>query len=399
MSAPTRVARTTSRPYVLMVAPATSVPGPTSTGTGSPVSIDASTAERPSSTTPSVAIFSPGRTTNRSPGWTRSTGTTTSCPSRRSRASFAPSSRSARIAAPARPRARVSRNRPRRISVVITAPTSKYVSASSSATSATTDHVQAASVPIETSVSIVAARMARVRHRGAVERPAGPEDDGGREREGEPLPPVELECGDHRESGERCRQRGATASRIRSARRPLVGGLGACLEVRAVPGRRHRVDEVGDRRPARVVYETLACSVARLTDASTPSRSFSDRSTRAAQAAHVIPSIARRTLARGSSSGAAVMTPRIIPQGGNGRDRAGVAKRRRATAGRARGERGAQSAAARAPVSRPAGAAGPGRPPSPSGRSARERRRSRPPAAREGGTRRRCRGARRRAWT
>ena len=68
VSAPTRVARTTSRPPALMVAPVTASPGPTSTGTGSPVSIDASTAEVPSSTTPSVAICSPGRTTNRMPG-------------------------------------------------------------------------------------------------------------------------------------------------------------------------------------------------------------------------------------------------------------------------------------------------------------------------------------------
>ena len=52
---------------MLIVAPATASPGPTSTGTGSPVSIDWSTADEPSTTTPSVAIFSPGRTTKRSP--------------------------------------------------------------------------------------------------------------------------------------------------------------------------------------------------------------------------------------------------------------------------------------------------------------------------------------------
>ncbi len=255
VSAPTRVARTTSRPYVLMVAPATSVPGPTSTGTGSPVSIDASTAERPSSTTPSVAIFSPGRTTNRSPGWTRSTGTTTSCPSTRSRASFAPSSRSARIAAPARPRARVSRNRPRRISVVITAPTSKYVSASSSASECHHRPRPGCERPDRDERVHRRGRVARVGDRGAVERPAGPEDDGGSEREGEPLPPVELECGDHREGGERRRQRRGDGESDPQRLRPLVGGLGACLEVRAVPGRLHHTDEVGDRRPARVVRD------------------------------------------------------------------------------------------------------------------------------------------------
>ncbi len=67
VSAPTPVARTTRRPPALTVAPTTASPGPTSTGTGSPVSIEASIAEVPDTTAPSVAIFSPGRTTNSSP--------------------------------------------------------------------------------------------------------------------------------------------------------------------------------------------------------------------------------------------------------------------------------------------------------------------------------------------
>ena len=87
--------------------------------------MDWSTAEVPSTTTPSVAIFSPGRTTKRSPTASSSIGTATSTPSRSTRASFAPSSRSARSAAPERRRARVSSQRPRRMSVVITLATSK----------------------------------------------------------------------------------------------------------------------------------------------------------------------------------------------------------------------------------------------------------------------------------
>ncbi len=67
VSLPTLVASTTRRPDVFTVAPNTSSPAATSTGTGSPVSIDTSTADAPSTTRPSVAIFSPGRTTNRSP--------------------------------------------------------------------------------------------------------------------------------------------------------------------------------------------------------------------------------------------------------------------------------------------------------------------------------------------
>ncbi len=106
VSAPTRVARTTSRPPAFTVAPVTASPGRTSTGTGSPVSIEASTAEEPSSTTPSVAIFSPGRTRNRSPTASRSAGTRSP---EASVTSFAPISSSACSAAPARRLERASK--------------------------------------------------------------------------------------------------------------------------------------------------------------------------------------------------------------------------------------------------------------------------------------------------
>ena len=106
VSAPTLVARTTSRPPALTVAPATSAPGPTSTGTDSPVSRLMSTAERPSSTTPSVATFSPGRTRKSSP--TVSCSTAIVRPSS-SVTSLAPSSSSAFSAAPARRLARASK--------------------------------------------------------------------------------------------------------------------------------------------------------------------------------------------------------------------------------------------------------------------------------------------------
>ena len=85
-----------------------------------------STAEEPSSTTPSVATFSPGRTTKRSPGTSRSTGTRRSAPSASSSAtSFAPSSSSARMAAPALRFARASNQRPARMKVVMTDAVSK----------------------------------------------------------------------------------------------------------------------------------------------------------------------------------------------------------------------------------------------------------------------------------
>ncbi len=109
VSAPTRVASTTIRPPALTVAPVTGSPGETSTGTDSPVSIEASTAEDPSTTVPSVAIFSPGRTTNRSPTASLPTGTRTSRPSRSTATSLAPSSSSALSAAPARRLERASK--------------------------------------------------------------------------------------------------------------------------------------------------------------------------------------------------------------------------------------------------------------------------------------------------
>ena len=99
VSAPTRVASTTSRPPTLIVAPVTGEPGPTSAGRLSPVRSDASIAEAPSTTTPSVAIFSPGRTTKRSPTCTSSIGTSRSVPATSTTdAVLAPMSSSARRA-------------------------------------------------------------------------------------------------------------------------------------------------------------------------------------------------------------------------------------------------------------------------------------------------------------
>ena len=58
---------TTTAPVWLSVAPTTRSPGPLSTGRGSPVSMDSSKVERPSSIRPSTGTFSPGRTRTRSP--------------------------------------------------------------------------------------------------------------------------------------------------------------------------------------------------------------------------------------------------------------------------------------------------------------------------------------------
>ena len=102
VSAPTRVARTISRPPALTVAPATGSPGPTSIGIDSPVNIEASTADVPCTTIPSVATCSPGRTLKTLPTTSWPIGILTSRPSRRTATSLAPKSNNARSAAPER---------------------------------------------------------------------------------------------------------------------------------------------------------------------------------------------------------------------------------------------------------------------------------------------------------
>src|SRR5882757_7650529 len=161
VSDPILVARTTSRPLALTEAPITSSPGPRSTGTLSPVIIDRSNAEAPRSMTPSVATFSPGRTTNRSPTRNWAASTRRSMPSGSSRVtSFAPRANSSRMAAPARRFDRASAQRPNKRNVVTAAETSKYTSRRPVIT-AQTDQMKAASVPIETRVSMVVARWRR----------------------------------------------------------------------------------------------------------------------------------------------------------------------------------------------------------------------------------------------
>ena len=65
MSLPTLTARTTSRPVTTTVPAVTRSPSAASAGTDSPVIMVRSTADWPNSTSPSAAIRSPGRTTNR----------------------------------------------------------------------------------------------------------------------------------------------------------------------------------------------------------------------------------------------------------------------------------------------------------------------------------------------
>ncbi len=123
VSRPTRVAFTLSNPCWFTVAPITSSPTPRVTGTDSPVAIDSSTALVPSTTTPSVGIFSPGRTSRMSPTRTSPTATRTSCPSSSRVAVSGSSSRSLRMASDALPRARASKYLPVRWKAMIMAAT------------------------------------------------------------------------------------------------------------------------------------------------------------------------------------------------------------------------------------------------------------------------------------
>ena len=126
VSAPTRVARKAKAPRVLSVPPTTVAPAPFSTGTGSPVIIDSSTKDAPSTTSPSTATFSPGRTSTTSPTATSAIGSSTTPASRRTRAVRGWMRIRRRIASLVRPRARASSRRPSRIRVMITAAASKY---------------------------------------------------------------------------------------------------------------------------------------------------------------------------------------------------------------------------------------------------------------------------------
>ena len=125
VSAPTLEARNTMAPLVLSVPAMMASPGRLATGMLSPVSIDWSNSEVPSSTVPSTGTRSPGRTTTRSPCTTCSTGTSTSEAPRRTRAIGGCSAARPRTASRVRMVARISSHRPTSTSVITTPAASK----------------------------------------------------------------------------------------------------------------------------------------------------------------------------------------------------------------------------------------------------------------------------------
>ena len=126
VSPPTRSARIRKLPVVFNVPPVTTSPTPFSTGIGSPVIMDSSTAAPPSIKTPSTGIFPPGLTRSTAPAATADSGTSRSSPSSTMRAVCGARSRSERMALPVLARARSSSTWPSRTSTTIMAADSKY---------------------------------------------------------------------------------------------------------------------------------------------------------------------------------------------------------------------------------------------------------------------------------
>ena len=127
VSRPTFSALKSTLPVPLMVPANTLSPVAFSTGMLTPVSVDSSTEETPSTTEPSTAMRSPGRTEITSPGSTSSTGISTRSSPRTRSAVRGWRPMSLRMAPDVRLLARPSRNLPSRMSPMIAADTSKYV--------------------------------------------------------------------------------------------------------------------------------------------------------------------------------------------------------------------------------------------------------------------------------
>ena len=260
VSAPTRVARTTSRPPALTVAPMTASPGATSTGTGSPVSSEASIADEPSVMTPSVATFSPAaRRTRRRPRAARS-GRAPRRPraGRRRPWHRARAGRAARR--PDRRLARASKNRPARMNVVTPAATSRYSMLGAVAAFGPerepVRHAGHAGVAEEEGVQRPAERgedterdegvhggggVAQVGPCRSMERPCTPRHDGRGQRQREPLPVLELQRRDHRQQDDGNGQdRPTSTSRSRSRRASSTPPAGAGAARSAGVGRASR---------------------------------------------------------------------------------------------------------------------------------------------------------------
>jgi len=126
VSFPTWVALNIKRPSPLMVPPVTRSFSALSTGIGSPLSMDSSTAEAPSIIMPSTGIRSPGLITTTSPDWTMEMEISFSIPFSIILAVPGCSPMSFFMAPPVFPLVLASRSFPNLIRVMMTAEVSKY---------------------------------------------------------------------------------------------------------------------------------------------------------------------------------------------------------------------------------------------------------------------------------
>ena len=126
VSSPTLAARMTKPPVWLTVPPVTASPTFFSWGIGSPVIMDSSRVERPSTISPSTGTFSPGRTRNLSPVFSSSSDTSSSSPASLIRFAVGGARSNKDLSAcEVCPRARASITWPSRTRVMMTAATSK----------------------------------------------------------------------------------------------------------------------------------------------------------------------------------------------------------------------------------------------------------------------------------
>ena len=221
----------------------------TSTGSDSPVTSEASTALVPSTTRPSVATFSPGRTTNRSPTASSSTGMRTSVVARvvgstRSTAtSLAPRVISPRRASRVRSVARASIQRPNEQEGRDDGGGLEPDVRGGDVSGIHARHAGGAAGEHDDGRPQVGGEhadrhqgvhrrgtVAGVQGGGAVERPARPEHDGRREHELDQRAVVEVDAGHHRQHDDRHGEHGGDQGPA------LEGVLGRDLVV-AVPNR------------------------------------------------------------------------------------------------------------------------------------------------------------------
>ena len=206
VSEPTFVARTTRRPYVLIVAPATSAPGPTSTGSGSPVSSDSSTSRFPALDDSVSRHLLAGADDEQVAGSELGDRDEDLVPVTEDTSVLRPELEQCGESCPRAPRRAIleiaaeedqRRDHCADLEIGLLVDSADEHDGRPAPGGERADRDQRVHRRLE---------MARVRERDPVEGPTGPQDDGRGQRERDPFPARELERRDHHEQGERRRQ-------------------------------------------------------------------------------------------------------------------------------------------------------------------------------------------------